>query len=313
MTRFFTKLSWTSVFLGLSISSSFADNILELNKSFIEKFKNKLTISAHFIVDAAHKKPNPASKDGDMHVAGRAPEIGLAMVAEIQNAKDVPDAVSAVHDSEGSGQAINMSGVWRIWPEHGGDNSHIQQSDAGAAFEGPGPTNPPHVFEIHPILKIGDQDLSSTLRPIEGFDAKEADQAFQRYEAATFEITPTEGRVRMRMRMIGFNYVKFLMKVRKRFHREEDGEFISAAIYSPEEEELLVHDRRVGFVGGTAPDEKQKTVEVGECMLVLGIPRVDLALVSWRIKHGGDALRWSMPYEIIVVGVYDDKPKTCGD
>jgi hypothetical protein len=102
------------------------------------------------------------------------------------------------------------------------------------------------------------------------------------------------------------------MKLRKRFHREEDGEFISAAIYSSEEE-LLVHDRRVGFVAGTAPDEKQKTVQVGECMLVLGIPRVDLALVSWRIRHGGDALRWSLPYEIIVVGVYDDRPTRCGD
>jgi hypothetical protein len=81
-----------------------------------------------------------------------------------------------------------------------------------------------------------------------------------------------------------------LMKIRKRFHREEDGEFISAAIYSGEEE-LLVHDRRVGFVAGTAPDDKQKTMNVGECMLVLGIPRIDLALVSWRIRHGGDALR----------------------
>jgi hypothetical protein len=307
-----TTLSWTCIFLLLPISSSFADNILELNKSFIEKYKNKLTISAHYIVDAAHKRPNPASKDGDMHVAGRAPEIGLATVAEIQNAKDVPDAVSAVKDVEGSGQAIDISGVWRIWPEHGGDNTHIQQSDAGSPYEGDGPTNPPHVFEIHPILKISDQDVKNTLRPIEGFDAKDADEAFHKYESGSFEITPTESRVRMRMRMIGFNYVKFLMKVRKRFHREEDGEFISAAIYS-NEEELLVHDRRVGFVAGTAPDEKQKTVQVGECMLVLGIPRIDLALVSWRIRHGGDALRWSLPYEIIVVGVYDDQPKRCGD
>jgi hypothetical protein len=64
---------------------------------------------------------------------------------------------------------------------------------------------------------------------------------------------------------------------------------------------------------GTAPDEKQKTVKVGGCILVLGIPRVDLALVSWRIRHGGDALRWSLPYEIIIVGVYDDEPKECGD
>jgi hypothetical protein len=308
----FARLGWTLVFLCLPISTSFADNILELNKSFIEKYKNKLTISVHYTVDAAHKRPNPASKDGDMHVAGRAPEIGLATVAEIQNAKDVPDAVSAVKDAEGSGQVVSLSGVWRIWPEHGGDNTHIQQSDAGAPYEGDGPTNPPHVFEIHPVLKVGDQDLTSTLRPIEGFDAKEAEEAFPRYEGGSFEITPSDGRVRMRMRMMGFNYVKFLMKIRKRFHREEDGEFISAAVYSGEEE-LLVHDRRVGFVAGTAPDDKQKTMNVGECMFVLGIPRIDLALVSWRIRHGGDALRWSVPYEIIVVGVYDDQPKRCGD
>jgi hypothetical protein len=116
----------------------------------------------------------------------------------------------------------------------------------------------------------------------------------------------------MRMNMVGFNYVKFLMKVRKRFNREEDGEFISAGIYS-EEGELVVHDRRVGFVAGTAPDDKQKSVKVGECILVLGIPRIDLALVAWRIQHGGDALRWHMPYEIVAVGVYDDDPKECGD
>jgi len=303
---------WGLVFLFLTTQASLAEEILEVSRSFIEKYKNKLTIDATYIVDAAHKKPNPPNKDGDMHVAGRAAEIGLATVAEIQNAKDVPDAVASIKNVEGSGQTIGLTGVWRIWPEHGGDNSHVQQTGPGPQYEGPGPTNPPHVFEIHPILKIEQQDLSRTLKPIEGFDAKEAEDAFTRYEHGSFEITPAEDRVRMRMRMIGFNYVKFLMKVRKRFHREQDGEFISAAIYSPEEE-LLVHDRRVGFVAGTAPDEKQKNVNVGQCILVLGIPRVDLALVSWRIRHGGDALRWSLPYEMIVVGVYDDQPRGCGD
>jgi hypothetical protein len=300
-----------AIFL-LTTQASIADDILELNRSFVEKFKNRLTISATYMVDAAHKRPNPASKDGDMHVAGRAIEIGLATVAEIQNAKDVPDAVNAVKGVEGSGRTIPITGVWRIWPEHGGDNSHIQQSGPGPQFQGSGPTNPPHVFEIHPILKIQGQDLSSTLRPIEGFEAKDAEQAFARYERGSFEITPSEDRVRMRMNMVGFNYVKFLMKVRKRFNREEDGEFISAGIYS-EEGELVVHDRRVGFVAGTAPDDKQKSVKVGECILVLGIPRIDLALVAWRIQHGGDALRWHMPYEIVAVGVYDDDPKECGD
>jgi hypothetical protein len=84
----FARLGWTFVFLFLPVSSSLAENILELNQSFMEKYKNKLAISVHYTVDAAHKRPNPASKDGDMHIAGRAPEIGLATVAEIQNAKE---------------------------------------------------------------------------------------------------------------------------------------------------------------------------------------------------------------------------------
>jgi len=42
---------------------------------------------------------------------------------------------------------------------------------------------------------------------------------------------------------------------------------------------------------------------------VLGIPRIDLALVSWRVRNAGtrpEALRWDLPYEIIVVGVFDN-------
>src|SRR5712675_600526 len=109
------RLVCTAIILLVSARSLLAEDILELNKSFVEKYKNRLTIDVQYIVDAAHKRPNPAAKDGDMHVAGRAPEIGLATVAEIQNAKDVPDAVSAVKDVEGTGQPISLSGVWRIW------------------------------------------------------------------------------------------------------------------------------------------------------------------------------------------------------
>src|SRR5260370_25627049 len=135
----FESLSGIFVFLFLPIPFSFADSILELNQSFIDKNKNKLTISVHYTVDAAHKNPNPGAKDGDMHVAGRSPEIGLATVAEIQNAKDAPDAQQVVHDVEGKGQAISISGVWRIWPEHGGDNNHIQVRGPGSPFDGTPP------------------------------------------------------------------------------------------------------------------------------------------------------------------------------
>ena len=294
-----------------------SEEILVLNRSFIEKFKNRLTIDAKYIVDAAHKKPNPADKDGDMHVAGRSPDIGLAVVAEIQNAKDAPGAVQIVRSVEGTNQQIDVQGVWRIWPEHGGDKTHNQVSSAGPRFTGKGATNPPHVFEIHPVLKVQNQDVRSTLKPIEGFEPKNARDAFTRYEHGFFEIkaTPKAKRVTMRMRMVGFNYVEFIMRVNKRFKRESDGEFLWASILTLDEE-LLSHDRRIGFVAGTAPDEKQKPLKEGECIRILGIPRVDLALVSWRIQNASKkpgVLNWGLPYEIIAVGVFDDQPRECGD
>jgi len=294
-----------------------AENVLEINRTFLEKYKNLLTINVPYIVDAAHKNPNPPAKDGDMHIAGRSPAIGLATVAEIQNAKDASAAILRVKSVEGTPNQIRITGVWRIWPEHGGDNDHIQVSGAGPRYTKTGPTNPPHVFEIHPILQIEDQDLRATLRPIIGFKPKEANDAFARYEHASFEITKKGKRVVMHMRMVGFNYVEFLMRLNKRFERVDDGEFVSASIYSADnDEELLVHDRRVGFVAGTAADAKQRTMKVGECIRLLGLPRVDLALVAWRLENAKkrpEALKWSMPYEMIAIGVYDDQPKPCGD
>src|ERR1700751_563153 len=60
---------------------------LVLKKAFVTKYRNRATIDASFFVDHAHKQPNPPAKDGDMHVAGRAPkEVGLPMVAEVVNA-----------------------------------------------------------------------------------------------------------------------------------------------------------------------------------------------------------------------------------
>jgi len=85
------------------------------------------------------------------------------------------------------------------------------------------------------------------------------------------------------MRMIGFNYVKFLMKYAA-LHREEDGEFISAAIYSSEEE-LLVHDAGSDSSRQRA-GRKAETVKGGECMLVLGI-RESTSPCGMAIRHGG--------------------------
>ena len=84
---------------------------ITLKKSFIEKYKDRVTIDADFVLDKAHKKLKPPNKDGDKHVAGRSPEeIGLPIVAEIINAAGAPSAVKAVPAAEGTGTGIPLNG-----------------------------------------------------------------------------------------------------------------------------------------------------------------------------------------------------------
>ncbi|RUV77917.1 hypothetical protein EOA50_07710 [Mesorhizobium sp. M1A.F.Ca.IN.020.30.1.1] len=316
----YSRKSVICVFLSLlwSVSGAYSEEILELSQDFVESYKNRITIEGQFLVDASHAQPNDPSEDGDLHAAVRSPVIGLQAVAEIQNAKDTPDAVSLMRNAVGDSNGLSFTGVWRIWPEHGGDRQHIQVDGPGQKWTGPGPTNPPHVFEVHPLTKLGSVSLLPNLHLIEGYQYKNPDDAFQRYEAAHFEIEPlANDRVRLHMRMVGYNYVEFLMRLNKRFHRDPDGEFVAAGIYDLNGE-LLVRDLRVGFVKGSAPDEKQQALQVGQCLHMVGIPRVDLALVSWRMNHRNDAqypnvLNWSLPYEIIGVGIFDEPPRQCGE
>ena len=119
---------------------------ITLKKSFIEKFKNRVTINAAFTIDKAHKTFNPPSKDGDMHIAGRSPAIGLATVAELMNAKSESASVALIKGVEGTGQTVNMTGVWRLWCEHSGGDPQIQ----GKLLNPFNTTNPDNVFEVRP-------------------------------------------------------------------------------------------------------------------------------------------------------------------
>ena len=101
-----------------------AEILITLKKDFIKKFENRVTIDATFTIDLAHKTPNPASKDADIHIAGRADEIALAAVAELMNAAGQAKALALVKNAQSSGTPVKMTGAWRIWCEHGGDVEH---------------------------------------------------------------------------------------------------------------------------------------------------------------------------------------------
>ncbi len=60
------------------------------------------------------------------------------------------------------------------------------------------------------------------------------------------------------------------------------------------------------FVQGSQPEIAVHCKSKGETLHVLGMPRVNLYLVAERIKDGGEALAWPLPYEIVIVGVFEE-------
>jgi hypothetical protein len=294
----------------LALLASFpvpAEISITLNSTFVEKYKNRATIEAKFTIDHSKGKPNPASKDGDMHVAGRdAKNIGMPTVAEIMNAKNHSDAVDAANSAAGTGSPIPISGAWRIWNEHGGDNIFVQGKPVAAAQT----SNPDHVFEIHPITEVNGIDIRPSYQPIPGYDAKKPEDAFPRYDNVRSKIIPKSGKVTIVSNGIGYNYVNFQMVLNEKPFKIPDGALAKARIQDLEGH-LLLRDKRMVFVKNTPPEVAVRNGKAGDCLRVLGIPRLDLALVAWRVKNRADErdpLNWNLPYEMIVVGVY---PEPC--
>jgi hypothetical protein len=302
--------------LAFASIAAHAETELTLNKSFIDHYKNRVTVTTDFIIDAAKDKPNTAANDGDLHIAGRpSDEIGLIAVAEIQNAKDVPGAVQFVQDNKG--EAVQITGVWRVWFEHSGGSDQVQGHELKKAKG----TNPDHVFEIHPVTRIAEINLLSTLRPIPGYT--KPDNTIDRLRMvesmpASLKMNEEDETVTIRTSGNKPNYIHFIVKKLPGNHgyqrvdgtwtQPSDGMFMFAKIYDLDEE-MRVHKRRVAFVKGSEPYKKAQTLEDNRCLDVLGITRVNLELISWRARNAKkrpEVLNWNLPYELVAVGVKGD-------
>jgi len=307
----FSKQAVTALFLllGVPCSSLFGNIEIMLKNDFIEQFKDRATISASFVVDKAHKHANPPQKDGDLHAAGRADEVGLPMVAEIMNAASQTAAVAAIHSAEGTGNPISLTGVWRIWCEHGGEDKQVQ----GEQLEPFDTTNPPHVFQIHPITEFNSTSILGSLHPIDKkFKTKDAETAFGQYEQLRSHITLNGDTTTILTTMAGYNYVEFLTAPLQNEHPASfpDGTGVLATVYDLNDH-LLVHKRRMVFVKDSPEENALKSLKPGEGMHVLGVPRISLKLLSFRTTHHSEneqMLDWSLPYEIVIVGFYEKVP-----
>jgi hypothetical protein len=305
------KRIWRLLLICLSASVCSAQIQITLTKDFVDKFADRVTIDTNFRVDTT-SKIHPASQDGDIHVAGTAPEIGMIAVAEVMNAKtERTKAVKVLVSAAGTNTPVKVSGAWRIWCEHGGEQHFVQGSGDVPAATSSGEA---HVFEVHPITSVNGSNIGHTWGPTPGFTYKDPDQAFPLYERTRSSITDLGTTIRISTEQVGFNYTEFVAKLNEDPHALADGLSVFAEILDANGE-LLVHNRRLVFANGTDPEKIVRNKHKGDLVQVVGIPRIDLALVRFRVKNHDSsdktagALNWNLPYELIIAAVTDPNPE----
>jgi hypothetical protein len=291
----------------LSVKPHPNDIEIQINKSFIAGYKNRVTIHTAFIVDKAMGSPLPGVIDGDLHFSGRAPEIALPAVGEIANAASQKAAVDLIHRAEGTRKPLKISGVWRIWPEHAG--SAVQEQ--GAPLEAYTMSNPEHVFELHPVTKIKNQGLLvESFKPVPGFKPGSANRTFGIYEKASCTLSVQPETVSILSPAGLYNDVEFIMELAdERPLVVADGRFVIASARDLDGT-LLVPRLRMVFVKGTAPERAVRVLKRGDKLHVYGIPRLDFAELSRRVSGSGAnpaLLAGTLPYEIIILGVYPNE------
>jgi hypothetical protein len=281
---------------------------LILSSDFVNRVKNTATISVHLELDAHLKTPHRIAKggdDGDIHMAGRADEVQLPLVAEIVNARNEPGSLKLLNGTP-AGNTVDVTGVWRIWFEHPGKADMIQ----GAPVDVPGDSNPDHVFEIHPITLFGNNNVLDSFVPIanrnSSYQAYPAATAFASYENQDSTIQISDTSVSITAKQAGYNYTEFVMELAGDPQASNDGFFVLANVFdtSDQENPVVADVRRMVFVKGTDPANQLLNLGKGDRLHVLGIPRVNLSEVA--AVPPGDPVRMNLPYEMIIVAVLPD-------
>ncbi|MEP6707350.1 MAG: hypothetical protein ABJC05_07510 [Pyrinomonadaceae bacterium] len=286
---------------------------LALNKSFVKKFKDKVTITTSLRVDKHHLSPNGIDSDGDVHMAGRDSVVLLPLVAEIINGRNEKDTMQFLLQAT-AGQQVDVTGVWRLWFEHPSGEGTSQTQ--GQIVQVPGDTDPKHLFEIHPITRFGSFNCLDSFLPIvddqahptQEFRGTPATTAFPFYDAHQVTISRSNTAIMLESKKAVFNYTDFFIKLSGKPKDVGDGYIVSAKISATNSfaEPLLVDgNRRMIFAKDSAPANAVKNLGSGAKLHVLGIPRVNLNEV-FAVASSlaiGEPQPQQLPYEMIIVAI----------
>ena len=276
---------------------------VRFSRAFLEANRERITLQTEFTVDVAARMINPAVFDGDIHIAGRSPDIGLRMVAEIMNAKTAPAAVAMVRRAQATRRPIRLVAVPRYWPEHAIGVPHRQ----GEPMPRLANANPDHLFELHPVIEVEGLDLRYTLHPVEGYRPFHAATAFDHLDHADVQFRIQGDSVLVRTSAGLWNDVHFVLELTDRPARVlEDGAYLTGRARDLAGN-VLRDSVRVVLVGGSPPDRAIRGMPPRTWIHVWGQPRVSLdGLVSLIEAAAADTTSHTaaMPYEVVIVGVY---------
>ena len=277
---------------------------IELEKSFVERYKDRVEIDATFTVDQSAPGPAIREIDGDLHFAGRAPEIALVAVAEISNADSYKRAVDRVHLADSTHKPVSMTGVWRIWPEHAG-HGKVEQGKSVPPLES---IRPDHVFEIHPVTRLDRISLLSSFTPVKGFSPGDAGDTFAIYEHAPCKIVVKPATITIATHKGLYNDVEFLVQLTDDAQQVvSDGRFVFASALDVNGK-VVAERVRIVFAKGTPPEQAVRRLRPGERLHVFGIPRVNFAELWRRVRAANSdptQLSRTLPYEIVALGVFE--------
>ena len=143
---------------------------------------------------------------------------------------------------------------------------------------------PDHVFEIHPVTRVGGVRLTGSFTPVKGFSPGNAKGTFGSFEkvACTLRIKPTTVSIVTETGL--YNDVEFVMKLADEPQVVvRDGRFVIGSAKDLGGN-VLVERLRMVFAKGTPPDRAVRRLRAGDELHVVGMPRLDLAEISRRVR-----------------------------
>jgi hypothetical protein len=284
------------------------DSQITLQDTWITEHRNKAAISISFDAEGMSgiHSIDKGGDDGDVHIGGTSSDVGLPLVVEVMNAKGHP-AVALAKTSIDDDTVVNVKGAWRLWCEHPG----VPQVQFDTPFDGY-PSNPDHVFEIHPATFWETENCLATFKPIasstKDYVAYDAKKAFTYYESVPCQLEhdDTSHTTTIYTPQARYNYAEFFITPEEAAGLSTGDGYILRCTVLDAAGTKVTGNRRMVFVKGTDAYTAALGLQMGQKLHLLGLPRVNLAVIRWRIRNADqrpEVLTWNLPYEMICVAV----------